>query len=117
MLGSAMYSPPSGVALGGERAGGPMTQITTATPSRAFPDGLGPVFVPVDPNRAPSSSLPKADVVVITWTVDELAGLAKVFCPGHSASKWARYTHRYPTFATQIRKGAPPRTRNGSRAS
>ncbi len=79
----------------------------SAASTIAFPDGLAPVFVPVDPNRAPSSSLPKADVVVITWTVDELAGLAKVFCPGHSASKWARYTHRYPTFATQIRKGAP----------
>jgi len=81
---------------------------TTPVPKKiAFPAGLAPVVVPLDPNRKPSAKLPLADVVVITWTVDELAGLAKVFCPGHSASKWPRYTHRYATFASQIRPSAP----------
>lgn len=55
----------------------------------AFPAGLAPVVVPVDPDRKANARLPLADVVVITWTVDEIAGLAKVFCPGHSAGKWA----------------------------
>jgi hypothetical protein len=73
----------------------------------AFPPGLRPVVPALDPNHDPNSPLPLADVVVITWTVDELAGLAKVFCPGRSASKWARYTHNYDTFATQIRAHAP----------
>ncbi|HEY7176507.1 MAG TPA: hypothetical protein VH442_16465, partial [Micromonosporaceae bacterium] len=55
--------------------------------------------------------LPRADVVVITWTVDELAGLAKVFTPGHSASKWARYSHQFATkFAPHIRPHAPAAT-------
>ncbi len=77
-------------------------------PSRiAFPAGLAPVVVPVDPDRKANAGLPLADVVVITWTVDELAGLAKVFCPGHSAGKWERCTHRYATFGRNIRPGAP----------
>jgi hypothetical protein len=52
--------------------------------------------------------LPAADVVVVTWTVDELAGMAKVFTSGHSAARWAPYPHNYGTaFASRIRHGAP----------
>ncbi len=75
-----------------------------------FPAGLEPVMTPVDPGNDPDSPLPRADVVVITWTVAELAGMAKVFCPGHSASKWAHYAHNFDTFAPQIRAHAPAAT-------
>ncbi len=79
-------------------------------PAIGFPAGLEPVMTPVDPAHEPDSPLPRADVVVITWTVDELAGMAKVFCPGHSAAKWARYAHNFDTFAPQIRPHAPAAT-------
>jgi nucleoside phosphorylase len=77
----------------------------------AFPEGLAPQLVPAAADWDPDSPLPAADVVVITWTVDELAGLAKVFTPGHSAAKWARYTHNYTSkFAPHIRAHAPAAT-------
>jgi hypothetical protein len=82
-----------------------------AAPKIAFPDGLAPQPVPPPANWDPDSSLPAADVVVITWTVDELAGLARVFTPGHSAAKWARYAHNYASrFAPLIRSSAPSAT-------
>jgi hypothetical protein len=83
-----------------------------ATPKQkiAFPAGLAPQYVTPDADHDASLPLPKADVVVITWTVDELAGLAKVFCPGHSASKWSRYAHNYASFAPHIRPTAPAST-------
>ncbi len=82
-----------------------------ALPKIAFPDGLTPQPVPAPANWDPDSPLPAADVVVITWTVDELAGLARVFTPGHSAAKWARYAHNYASkFAPLIRSSAPSAT-------
>ena len=82
-----------------------------AAPKIAFPDGLAPQPVPPPANWDPDSPLPAADVVVITWTVDELAGLARVFTPGHSAAKWARYAHNYASkFAPLIRPSAPSAT-------
>ena len=76
----------------------------------AFPDGLAPVPVAPPAGVDPAAPLPAADVVVVTWTVDELAGLAKVFSPGHSASRWSRYTHNFDVFAALIRAGAPAAT-------
>lgn len=72
-----------------------------------FPEGLAPTVIATPPGWDPASPLPAADVVVVTWTVDELAGLAKVFTPGRSASRWARYTHNYESFAPMIRAHAP----------
>ena len=43
------------------------------------------------------SDLPAADVVVITWTVDELVGLARVLTPEISPTRWHRYTRNYAT--------------------
>jgi hypothetical protein len=83
------------------------TAASTGSANLNFPDGLAPIRVVLDPVPGPSDPLPKADVVVITWTVDELAGLAKVFCPGHSASGWTKYAHNFDTFAPDIRPSAP----------
>ena len=48
----------------------------------AFPAGLAPQAVPTPAGTSSGDALPAADVVVITWTVDELAGLARVMTPG-----------------------------------
>src|SRR4029450_12475920 len=50
---------------------------TRAGPGFTFPQGLAPVPKPVSPAPDPTRSLPRADVVVITWTVDELAALGE----------------------------------------
>jgi nucleoside phosphorylase len=73
-----------------------------------FPDGLHPTPQPIDPEPDSNEPLPSADVVVITWTVDEQEALADVFTPGFSRSEWYRYAHGFEDrFADKIRNGAP----------
>ena len=76
----------------------------------SFPDGLTPVPHPIDPAPAVDAPLPRADVVVITWTVDEVAGLAHVMTPKVSADKWYRYARNFETYRPQIRPHAPAAT-------
>jgi hypothetical protein len=73
----------------------------------AFPEGLAPS--PVDGSHpSPGERLPSADVVVITWTVDELAGLACVLTPGVNPSRWAPYDRHFDSvYRPQLRRGAP----------
>lgn len=72
-----------------------------------FPDGLAPTPAPIDPAPGPTDALPEADVVVITWTVDELAGLAHVLTPKVSPDHWYRYARNFDQFAPKIRPAAP----------
>jgi Phosphorylase superfamily len=44
---------------------------------------------------------------VITWTVDELVGLARVLTPGAGPSHWHHYTRHFDDYRLKIRKGAP----------
>lgn len=73
----------------------------------AFPAGLAPRPEPLDPAPSPSDPLPRADVVVVTWTVDELDALAEVLSPGVRPRRWYRYANRFDAFAPLIRGGAP----------
>ncbi len=75
-----------------------------------------PVPAANQPKAGPDAPLPKADVVVITWTTDEVSALAGVLTPGVSplipraatkARHWVPYAHNFATFADQIRPGAP----------
>src|ERR1700750_2993625 len=72
-----------------------------------FPDGLTPTPQPISPVPDENAPLPEADVVVITWTVDELAGLAHVMTPKVSGDRWHRYAHNYADYAPHIRPHAP----------
>jgi hypothetical protein len=72
-----------------------------------FPDGLAPVPTPLDPIPATSDPLPKADVVVVTWTVDENDALADVLTPGVGRARWYRYERGFAEYAPRIRGGAP----------
>lgn len=76
-----------------------------------WPDGLAPVPKPITPAPNPNAALPKADVVVITWTVDELMALCDVLTPKFNRDKWYRYARFYAEkYDAQIRKGAPAKT-------
>src|SRR5438132_12981095 len=81
------------VMLPDEQPVAPATAELAATAPKPlpFPDGLAPAPQPLDPEPASDHKLPKADAVVITWTVDEVAALAHVFTPGRSADRWYRY--------------------------
>ena len=73
-----------------------------------WPAGLAPVPQPITPAPSPNAALPKADVVVVTWTVDELMALCDVLTPKFNRDKWYRYARFYQEkYDAQIRKGAP----------
>ncbi|XWN32730.1 MAG: hypothetical protein ROR55_06450 [Devosia sp.] len=74
-----------------------------------FPDGLAPVPQPFD--ERPDREKPiteQVDVLVITWTIAELNGLADVLTPGFSRRHWYYYRHRFDDhYDALIREGAP----------
>jgi hypothetical protein len=74
----------------------------------AFPEGLAPVPQPLLAPPDPTAELPTADVLVVTWTVDEQDALADVLTPGQGRKAWYRYSRRYEShYAPLIRPGAP----------
>jgi hypothetical protein len=86
--------------------------FTTATGLSRFTDIPWPKgLAPVPSTRAPGGSgqpLPRADVLVVTWTVDEGHALSRVLTPGKdSRNDYVSYTHNFATIAKKMRKGAP----------
>jgi len=75
-----------------------------------FPAGLAPTPAPLDPAPDPAAALPHADVVVITWTVDEHDALCDVLTPGSGRATWYPYAKGYADYAPRIRPGAPAAT-------
>jgi hypothetical protein len=73
----------------------------------AYPDGLAPAPQPITPAPDEDDALPEADVVVITWTVDELAGLAHVMTPKVSGERWHKYARNFADYQPRIRPHAP----------
>jgi nucleoside phosphorylase len=97
-----------------QAAPGPVgLQATQNELGELFPDGLAPTPALIDPAPASSDALPRADYVVITWTVAELQALADVFTPGISRTSWHAYDRKFKTdYLPKIRAGAPARAAN-----
>lgn len=77
----------------------------------AWPPGLAPTPHELAAEPDPSDPLPRADVLVITWTAAELQALADVLTPGVNPSKrWYRYGRDFDSYLPSIRRGAPART-------
>lgn len=56
------------------------------------------------------TKLPSADVLVVTWTVDEGHALSRVLTPGRdSRDDYRPYTHNYRSIARKMRAGCPAR--------
>lgn len=73
-----------------------------------FPVGLAPIPKPIYPKPELDAPLPKADVLVITWTVAEQMALADVLTPGVNRNGWYRYRRNFDShFSALIRKGGP----------
>jgi len=52
--------------------------------------------------------LPRADVLVVTWTVDEGHALSRVLTPGKdSHNDYLSYTHNFAAISAKMRKGCP----------
>ncbi len=72
-----------------------------------WPRGLAPKTSPAPTGRA-GSPLPRADVLVVTWTVDEGHALSRVLTPGKdSHNDYRSYTHNYSSISRKMRSGCP----------
>ncbi|MFZ3342834.1 MAG: hypothetical protein WA213_18265 [Terriglobales bacterium] len=92
-------------------AGMAFLAFSTATGLSRFTDIPWPKALAPKTGPAPgasSSPLPRADVLVVTWTVDEGHALSRVLTPGKdSRNDYRSYTHNYTKIAAKMRKGSP----------
>jgi len=73
-----------------------------------WPQGLAPQTAIPETPPDEEHALPKADVLVVTWTVAESRALADVLTPGLPVDKWATYRHRLEShYRPLLRRGAP----------
>ncbi len=86
--------------------------FTTATGLSRFtdipwPKGLAPK-TGAKPSGNASGPLPRADVLVVTWTVDEGHALSRVLTPGKdSRNDYLSYTHNFAAISKKMRRGSP----------
>jgi len=74
-----------------------------------WPAGQAPVTA-ADPGGVAGGKLPRADVLIVTWTVDEGHALSRVLTPGKdSRNDYFHYTHNYPEISQDMRPGCPAR--------
>lgn len=72
-----------------------------------WPKGLAPK-TGRKPRGRSNSPLPRADVLVVTWTVDEGHALSRVLTPGKdSRNDYVPYTHNFAAIAKKMRRGCP----------
>jgi len=87
--------------------------LTKSTGLSAFtdipwPKGTAPKTGPTP--KSGSGPLPKADVLVVTWTVDEGHALSRVLTPGKDSKfDYISYTHNFDTIAKQMVPTCPAR--------
>ena len=74
-----------------------------------WPRGLAPKTGPAPRGRS-GGPLPRADVLLVTWTVDEGHALSRVLTPGKdSRDDYRPYTHNYASISRKMRNGCPAR--------
>jgi nucleoside phosphorylase len=72
-----------------------------------WPDGLAPIGTTY--NRPADQPLPRADVVVVTWTASEGQALADVLTPGMPSTTWKPYAHQWNSYEPQLTGRSPAR--------
>lgn len=76
----------------------------------SWPEHWAPVPRALAREPETSDALPRADYLVVTWTIAELEALADVLTPGVLRNGWYRYTRRFNDhYLPLIRTGAPAR--------
>jgi hypothetical protein len=65
-------------------------------------------LAPAPGEKPRGASLPAADVLIVTWTVDEGHALSRVLTPGFdSKNDWKPYTKNFEAIAAEMRPGCP----------
>lgn len=72
-----------------------------------WPYGLAPAAAPTALNF--DGTLPRADVVVLTWTAAEARALADVLTPGAPSSGWVHYSKDWAKYEPQLTGRSPAR--------
>src|SRR5437867_6360013 len=90
-------------------AGREFLAFTTATGLSRYTDVPWPTGLAPKTGAAPrgrrGGPLPRADVLVVTWTVDEGHALSRVLTPGKdSRNDYRKYTHNYAAIAGKMRR-------------
>jgi hypothetical protein len=86
--------------------------FTTATGLSRFtdipwPSGLAPQTVSKAPGTG-KGALPRVDVLVVTWTVDEGHALSRVLTPGKdSKNDYVPYTHNFASLSSAMSQSCP----------
>jgi hypothetical protein len=93
-------------------AGKEFMAFSTATGLTRFTDIPWPKGLAPKTGNAPSGRaggpLPRADVLAVTWTVDEGHALSRVLTPGKdSRNDYRPYTHNFATISKKMRAGCP----------
>ncbi len=93
-------------------AGREFFAFTKATSLSAFSEVSWPQSLAPKTGKAPKghngSPLPRADVLLVTWTVDEGHALSRVLTPGKdSRDDYRPYTHNYAAISAKMRRGCP----------
>jgi hypothetical protein len=86
--------------------------FTTATGLSRYTDVPWPKGLAPKTDKAPPAvsggGLPTADVLVVTWTVDEGHALSRVLTPGKdSRNDYRPYTHNFASISKKMRPGCP----------
>jgi hypothetical protein len=88
-----------------------LTAATKSTGLSKFVDIAWPAGLAPQPGPKPTGSkLPHADVLIVTWTVEEGHALSRVLTPGFdSRNDWVPYTRNFAAIAARMRAGCPAR--------
>jgi nucleoside phosphorylase len=73
-----------------------------------WPTGLAPKPFTSLENKSDTSPLPKADVLIVTYTTAEGYALADVLTPGYSTSEWVKYRNGWPALKKLIEGDRAP---------
>lgn len=82
-------------------------QVTLPAPEPIpWPQGLAPT--PATTSATPTDPLPKADVLIVTYTKAEGYALADILTPGVHSSSWTPYRNGWPAIKALIEGGRAP---------
>jgi hypothetical protein len=103
------YDPEDGTTSLDSSSAQPAFMAPRTLPDIPWPKGLNPVPKPFAKAPDANAALPRADVIVVTWTVAEALALSDVLTPGYrSKTDWYRYRHNWAgKYKGNLKHGAP----------
>jgi len=87
----------------------PLFLAPSTLPPIPWPKGFAPKSKPLSKTPAADAPLPKADVIIVTWTVAEALALSDVLTPKYrSKTDWYPYSHNWLSIFKPMIHGLAP---------